>query len=119
VSVNGLGDPLDSGIISDGGVEGIDQDHFVVLVGSILVDPVGVQHTEGTTVSSNTLFSDGLQVTGELHFVHSMVLGLSENDTSVALSLSSSSSNGNSVDHITLLGLVTEAVGLIGTSGSV
>ncbi len=44
--VNGVADPVNSGIVSNDGVIRIDHDHLVVLEGGILVDPVRVQHSK-------------------------------------------------------------------------
>ena len=38
--VNRLGNPVDFGVVSDGGVVGVDTDHFIVFVCSVLSNPV-------------------------------------------------------------------------------
>jgi hypothetical protein len=48
VLVDGVGDPVDSGVSSDGLVRGIDEDDLVVLVNTVLVDPVRVKDSQVT-----------------------------------------------------------------------
>jgi hypothetical protein len=40
VLVNGVDDPVDAGILANGLVLRVDEDHLVILVGRVLVDPV-------------------------------------------------------------------------------
>jgi hypothetical protein len=56
--VNWVADPVNSRIISDHNVLGIDEDDFKVLVCGILVDPVRVQHTEIGSSAAGTLLSN-------------------------------------------------------------
>ncbi len=44
--MDGVDDPVDSGIVSDRYVARINQDNLVVLEGSVLVDPVRVKNSE-------------------------------------------------------------------------
>jgi hypothetical protein len=74
--VNGLDDPVDAGITTDGLVLRIDEDDFEVLVGRILVDPVGVEDTEIGSTTTNTFFSGGTKRTLILELVHTLVGGL-------------------------------------------
>lgn len=41
--VNGVGNPVDAGITTDSLVGGVDEDDFVILVHSVLIDPVGLK----------------------------------------------------------------------------
>lgn len=43
--VYGVTDPVDSGVVSDGVVEGVYTDYFEVFVGSVLSNPIGVQYS--------------------------------------------------------------------------
>ena len=45
--VDGVADPVDSGITADSLVCGVDEDDFVVLVDTVLVDPVGLRAASG------------------------------------------------------------------------
>jgi hypothetical protein len=74
--VNGGADPVDAGITADGLVLGVDTDNLEVLVGGVLVDPVGVQDTQVSSAAANTLLSGGLESTLVLELVDSVVGGL-------------------------------------------
>ena len=75
--VNGVDDPVDFGVASDGTMSRINGDNFEEFKGGILAHPVGAQNTETVSdTTADTLFSDGLMVTTVLQFVHTMVLGL-------------------------------------------
>jgi len=52
--VNGVADPVDFWIATNGIVVGVNADNFKVLVGSILGDPVRVQDTKTSHATSNT-----------------------------------------------------------------
>lgn len=71
-----LDDPVDAGIAADGLVLGVDQDDFVVLVGGVLVDPVGVQDTQVGGMATDTLLSGGLERALVLELVDTLVGGL-------------------------------------------
>lgn len=74
--MNGVTDPVDAGITTDGLVLGVDKDDLVVLVGRVLVDPVGVQDAQVSSAATNTLLSGGLESTLVLELVNTVVGGL-------------------------------------------
>lgn len=74
--VHWLDDPVDARITADSLVLRIDEDNLVVLVGGILVDPVGVEDTEIGTASANALFSGGLEGALVFELVDTVVGGL-------------------------------------------
>jgi hypothetical protein len=74
--VNGLDDPVDAGITTDGLVLRIDEDDFEVLVGRILVDPVGVEDAKIGGTTTDTLFSSGSERSLVFELVHTLVGGL-------------------------------------------
>ena len=74
--MNGVADPVDAGITTDGLVLGVDKDDLVVLVGGVLVDPVGVQDAQVSSATANTLLSGGLESTLVLELVDTVVGGL-------------------------------------------
>jgi hypothetical protein len=117
--MNGVDDPVDTGIVTDLGVGGINEDNFVVLHGGILVDPVGVKDAEVGELASDLLLSNGLKVTLELKVVNTLMLGLTPDHTTMVLTLAASSADSAANDDVTLLGLVAEAVGLVSTSGPI
>lgn len=59
--VNRFDYPIDSGVASDGFVLRVNEDYFEILVGRVLVDPVGVQHPQVSAAAANTLFGRGLE----------------------------------------------------------
>ena len=115
VLVDRVDDPVDAGIVSDGNVTGIHKDDLKVLVGSILVDPVGVQNTKVHGVSAGTLLSNTAKVAGKLQLVDTLVLGLTEHNTLGVGSLAATTANSNTQHGVALLGLVAELVGLVGS----
>ena len=116
--VDGIADPVDLGVVSDGLVGSIDEDDFVVFISGILGNPVRVEDSEATNLSADSFFSDGSQVSGELELNDTLVGGLTADDTLSDGLLSTTSSDSNSVDDVALLGLVAESSGLIGSGRS-
>ena len=119
VLVYGGDDPVDARIVADLLVVGVDADDFVVFHGRVLVDPVRVENAKVGVLASALFFGNILQVALKLEVVDTLVLGLTENHTTMVLSLASSTSDSGADNHVSLLGLVTEAVGLVGTGGAV
>ena len=117
-----LEDPVDAGITADGLVLGIDEDDLEVLVGGVLVDPVGVEHAQVGAAASDTLLSGGTERALVLELVHTMVGGLSVGGTLGDGLFAVTAANTDTVDNVTLLGLVPETASLIGarrTGGAV
>ena len=117
--VLGGGNPVDSGVTGDGLVVGVNKDDLVELEGSVLTNPVRVEDSEVSAASSNTLLSDSSVGSVGLELVDTLVNGLAVNDTLGDGSLAASSSDSDSVDHVALLGLVTELSSLVNATGSV
>lgn len=117
--LGGGGDPVDSSVSSDGLVVGVNEDDFVELEGSVLTNPVRVEDSQVAASSSNSFLSDGSVGSGRFQLVDTLVNGLSVNNTLGDGLLSATSSNSDSVDNISLLGLVTELSGLIDSAWSV
>lgn len=76
VLVDGVDDPVDAGVDADGLVLGVDEDDLVVLVGAVLVDPVGVEDAEVGAAATDTLLSGGLEGALVLKLVDTLVGGL-------------------------------------------
>lgn len=79
VLVDRVDDPVDAGVAADGLVLGVDKDNLVVLVGGVLVDPVGVQDAEVGAAAADTLLSGGLEGALVLELVDTLVGGLACN----------------------------------------
>jgi hypothetical protein len=77
VLVHRVDDPVDAGVTADGLVLRVDEDDLVVLVGGVLVDPVGVQDAQVGATATDTLLSGGLEGALVLELVDTLVGGLS------------------------------------------
>lgn len=113
-----LADPVDAGIAADSLVLGVDADDLEVLVGRVLVDPVGVQHTQVGAAAANTLLSGGLEGTLIFELVNTVVGGLAVGGTLGNRALATTAADTDTVDNVALLGLVAEAAGLVGAGGT-
>ena len=111
-------DPVDARVVADSGVVGIDHDDFVEFVRSILSNPVGVEDSEVRALAANTLFSGRLVSSLLLELTDTLVDGLSEDGSLSNGALTSSTSDADSVDNVTLSSLVSELSGLIGSGRS-
>ena len=119
VLVDRADDPVDTRIIADLLVSRVHKNDFVVLHGGVLVDPVRVEDAHVAVLTSNLLLGNALQVAFELELVYSLVLGLTEDHTTVNLTLASSTTDTGTDYNVSLLGLVAQTVGLVGTGGTV
>ena len=77
--MDSVADPVDAGVTADGLVLGVDKDNLEVLVGRVLVDPVGVQDTQVGATAANTLLSGSTKSTLVLELVDTLVGGLAYN----------------------------------------
>lgn len=73
--MDGVADPVDARIAADSLVLGVDEDNLEVLVGRVLVDPVGVQDTQVGAATANTLLSGSPESTLVLELVDTHVGG--------------------------------------------
>jgi len=108
----GFADPLNSRIAADGGVGGIDHDHFVVLVGRILTNPIGVEHAKRSDLATNALLGDGLERALEFHLVDTVMSGFAVCAAFSDRLLAGTAANAHAVNDETLLGAVTQATSL-------
>lgn len=116
--VDSVDDPVDLGVSSDGLVRRVDEDDFEVLVGRVLVNPVRVQDSQVGASSANSFFGSRTERSLVLQVVDTLVGGLTVSSTLGDRSLSATSSDSDSVDDETLLGLVTESSSLVGSRRS-
>ena len=112
-------DPVDSWVLSDGVMGWVNKDDLEELLSGVLSHPVGVEDSEVGASSSNSLLGKVSEGSGLLLLVNTLMDWLTEDGTLVNLSLSSSSSDGASVDGVSLLGLVSEGSGFIDSGWSV
>lgn len=66
-------DPVDAGIAADGLVLRVDEDDLEVLVGRVLVDPVGVEDAQVGAAAADTLFSGRFERTLVLQLIDTLV----------------------------------------------
>jgi hypothetical protein len=85
VLVDGGDDPVDAGVLADSLVLGVDEDDLVVLVGGVLVNPVGVQDAQVGAATADTLLSGRLEGSLVLELVHTLVGGLACSNKLVAI----------------------------------
>lgn len=100
VFVDWFADPINSWVISDGIVEGIDTDDFKIFVCSILGDPIWVQNSQSSDLASDSLFSYGPEISGGFQLGNSLTGRLSLNHTLSDQLLSASSSYSNSINDV-------------------
>mmetsp|Transcript_26715 Transcript_26715/g.44807 ORF Transcript_26715/g.44807 Transcript_26715/m.44807 type:complete len:227 (+) Transcript_26715:427-1107(+) len=119
VLVHRVHDPVDASIRADRLVLHVNHDHLVVLVGGIVVHPVRVQHAQVAATASHTLLSHALEVAGELELGDTLVAGLTVHDTLADGPLAATTADAHAVHDVPLLGLVSQATGLVGAAGLV
>lgn len=73
--VNRIDDPVDSGITTDSLVLGVHEDDFEVLVGGILIDPVGVEDSQIGAATTDSFFGGCTEGSLVLELVHTLVGG--------------------------------------------
>ena len=74
--MDGVDDPVDTGILANGLVLRVNEDDLEVLVGRILVDPVRVEDAEVGATAADTLLSGGLEGSLILQLIDTLVGGL-------------------------------------------
>jgi hypothetical protein len=107
VFVDGVTDPVDSGVVSNGIVLGVNTDDFEIFMSSVFSDPIRVQNSHGGHGFTDSLFSSGSQRSLEFETSDSLTGGFTVNDTLGNGSLSSSSSDFNSIDDISLFSFIS------------
>lgn len=130
--VDGVNDPVDSAVLSDGLVRWVDQDDLKVLVCAVLVDPVRVEDSQIGASFADTLLSSRSQRSLVLELVDTLVGRLAcillivlvyrglvyrtECSTLSAGPLATTSADSDSVDDIALLSFVSQSSSLIWSS---
>ena len=99
VFVHRVADPVDSRVVTHSVVCRVNQDDLVVLVGRILVEPVGVDDSEAAQFPSSTLLSNGTLAPLELELGDSLVCGLTIHNTLWHRPLASTTSHSDTVHH--------------------
>jgi len=118
VLVNRFDDPVYPRVATDGGVLWVDENDFEILVGRILVDPVGVEDSKICASSAYTLFGSGFERSLVFELVDTLVGRFAICSTLGNRLLATTTSDTNAVNHVSLLSFVAQATSLVGTGGS-
>ena len=96
----------------------VNADDLVVLVNTVLVNPVRVQNTQITATTADTLLSNRAEPTLELEVVDTLADGLAVRRTLRDRLLAVATADTDAVDNVALLGLVAKAASFLGTGGA-
>lgn len=118
VLVSRVTDPVDTRIITNSNVRGVHTDDLVVFKGGVLVNPVRVKHTQVHGISASTFLSNRFQVAVKFQVVDTSVHRLSVNNSVGDRPLTSTATNGHTIDAVSLLGLVAKLMSLVSTRGA-
>lgn len=113
VLVDWVTDPVVTSISSDSLVRWINKNDFEILVSRVLVNPVRVQDSQVGGTTTNSLLSSSSQSSLVFQLVNTLVGWLTVSGTLWHRSLSVTTSNSDTVDDETLLGLVTQSSSLV------
>ncbi len=112
-------DPVDSGVSSNGLMVRVNENDFVEFEGSVLSNPVRVEDSQVAALSSDSLFGHSSVRSGWFQLIDTLIDGFTVNDSLGNGLLSTTSSDSNSIDDISLLGFITELSCLVDSAGSV
>jgi len=110
VLVHGVCHPVHLWVVADRLVLRVHHNHFVVLVGGVLVHPVRVQHPQVARAAANALLSGRLHVAVEFQLLDTSVARLTEHHALVHRLLAAAAADSYAVNAEALLGLVTKTV---------
>ena len=116
VLVHRVDNPVDARVAADSLVLRVDTNDLKVLVHAILVEPVRIKHTQVRHLATNAFLSQRTQRALGLELVHTLSHRLTVRGTLVGVLLTVTAAHTHAVNDVALLGLVTEAVSLVGTS---
>lgn len=103
VLVDRLADPVDTRIPTNGFVERINEYYLVILVGSVVANPIRAENTETSTLATNSLLGDTLEATLELQLVNTHVGRFTEGVSFADGALTSTTPDTYTVNNISLL----------------
>lgn len=113
-----IANPVDSWIISDGIMSNINQNAFEIFISSVLTYPIRVKESESTKSFCTSLFSKRSEVGLGLKGVDTLMYGFTIDDTFSNSLFSSTSSDSDSVDNITLFSSVSQSSCFVWTGRS-
>jgi len=112
-----LADPLDLRISADGGVSRVDHDDFIVFVGRVFTNPVGIEDAERPDLATNTFLGNRLKRALELHLVDAMMGGLAVSASLGHGLLAGTAANTDAIDDESLLRAVSQSARFLDTRG--
>ena len=116
--LDGVHDPVDLGVASNGRMCNIHHDHLEVLIGGVLAHPIRVEDSESPESTTHSLLSDGLKIPLRLLLLdRTRALGLTIGTSLSDGALPATTPHGNPVDDEALLGLVSKTAGLVRSGG--
>ena len=119
VRMNTIGDPVDPRIVPNNHMRRVHHNDLIILHSRILIDPVRVEDTKIGKLASDLFFRHTLEVPLKLELGNTLMLGLTKHHTTMVLTLAASTADTTTDNDVSLLGLVTETVGLVGTGRAV
>ena len=117
VLVDGVADPVDSRVVPNSRMHGINENDLEIFVSGILIDPVRVQDTHVSANPAGTLLSNTLHVSVEFELSNTLILGLSVYDPPMVGPLAATATHSNAIDSVSLFRFVAELVSLVGAGG--
>ena len=111
--VSSIADPVELSIVLDGWVGWVDEDAFVVLEGTILVNPVGVKEAESWELLACLVLGDGLKVKSWGKLIDMVGTWLTIEAVLGSNTPAGALADADAVDAHSLLGLVAHATSLI------
>ena len=96
-------------------VVGVNEDNLVVLVDTVLVDPVRVEDTKVAASLADTLLRNTLETSLRLQVVDTLTDGLAVGSTLGDVFLAVTPADTDTVDNVALLGLVAKTARLVRT----
>ena len=96
----------------------IHKNHLVILICSILINPIRIQNPQICTPSPHPFLSGNPQTLLILELIDSLIRRLAVRRSLGHRAFTTTTANTHTVDHIALLGFVAEATGFVGTGRS-
>ena len=99
-------------------VVGVNKDDLVVLVDTVLVDPVRVKDPQVAAPPADTLLRNAPQAALGLELGNTLTDGLAVGGTRGDVLLAVTAADTDTVDNVALLGLVAKTASLVGAGGA-
>jgi len=111
--VDWVSDPVDSCVTTNSFVIWVDQDNLIILINTVLVDPVRVQNSQISTPPTDSFLGNTSETSLGFEMVYTLAHGLAVCGTFRDMLFAVTPPDTDTVNHITLLGLVTQSASLV------